>query len=154
VFDDVERRRLLVDPARKHPLELALRIAHVELHEGAGKLLHFPRRGGLAGAQPHDDIAGANRLAGVELDLARDAVALVEEAKHRHPLRHRRRAGRDGRYRLGDIDRLRLIRGLDVALRRARLFLLPTSGKRDEGGGQRAGADDMSDHAWSGVQAS
>ena len=64
VLDDVERRRFLVEPARKDPLELALRVAHVELDEGAGQLLHLPGRGRLAGAQPDDHVADAHRLAG------------------------------------------------------------------------------------------
>ena len=95
VLDDVERRRFLVEPARKDPAELAVRAAHVELDEGAGKLLDLPGRGGLAGAQPHDHVADPDRLAGPQRQVAREAVALVEQAEHRDPLGHRRRAGRE-----------------------------------------------------------
>ena len=108
MLDDVERRRFLVEPAREDPLEAAVAIADVELDEGAGELLRLPRRGGLAGPEADHDVADAKRLAGLELDVARDAVALVEQADHRHPLRHRRGAGRDSGHGLGNIDRLRL----------------------------------------------
>jgi len=57
VLDDIQAGRFLVEPAGEDPLELALRVAHVDLDEGAGQLLDLPRRGRLAGAQPHDDVA-------------------------------------------------------------------------------------------------
>lgn len=98
VLDHVQRRRFLVEPARKDPVILALRVAHVELDEGAGQLLHLPGGGRLAGAQPHDHIAGANRLARPKLQILGDAVALVEQPDDRNALRHRRGARRD----LGD----------------------------------------------------
>jgi hypothetical protein len=105
MLDDVERRSLLVEPSRKDPLPAALRIADVELDEGSGQSLHLPGRGRLAGAQPDDRVAHAHRLAGLERDRARDAVALVDEPEHRHPLRHRSRAGSDGGDGLRDVDR-------------------------------------------------
>ncbi|AHE53071.1 hypothetical protein NX02_06705 [Sphingomonas sanxanigenens DSM 19645 = NX02] len=68
----------------------------VELDEGAGQLLGLPRRGLLARAQADHRIADPHCLARLELDLARQAVALVEEADHRLALRHRRRLRRPG----------------------------------------------------------
>jgi hypothetical protein len=79
VLDDVEPGRFLVEPAREDPLEAPLRVGDVDLHEGAGQLLDLPVRGRLAGAQANDDVAQAHRLAGLELDRAGNAVALVEE---------------------------------------------------------------------------
>jgi hypothetical protein len=150
VLDDVERRRLLVHPAGEDPLELSLGIADVELDEGTCQFLHFPRRGSLAGAQPNDHVAVADRLAGPQLEIAGDAVSLVEQPDHRNPLRHRRGAGRDGGYRLWDIDRLRFVgrrRSRRVALRLALLALRAAGGKRGEKGGKRAGADGSAGHA-------
>jgi hypothetical protein len=108
VFDHVERRRLLVEPSGKDALELALRIAHVDLDEGTGQLLYLPGGGGLAGAQADDHVAGAHRLARSKREVARNAVPLVEEPDHGDPLRHRRRSRSDGSHRLGHVDRLRL----------------------------------------------
>jgi hypothetical protein len=138
VLDHVERRRFFVDPAGKDPVELALWVTHVHLHEGARQLLHFPRRALLAGAKADDDVAGADRLAWAELEFPRDTVALVEQAKHRNPLRHRRRAGRHGRHRLRDVDRLRLGLGLAVPTA-ARALAAAALAAGSEGEEQRAG---------------
>jgi hypothetical protein len=67
-------------------------LLHVELHERAGELLLLPRRGGLASPQANDHVLPAHRLARVKRDILDDAVALVEDAEHRDPLRHRRHA--------------------------------------------------------------
>jgi hypothetical protein len=106
VLDRVERRRFPVEPAGKDAAELAVRPAHIQLHEGAGQLLDFPGRGGLAGTQPDDHVADPDRLPRPQRQVALQAVALVEQAEHRDPLRHRRRAGRELRHRLRDVDRL------------------------------------------------
>tara|TARA_Y100000815_G_C13270069_1_gene472656 strand:- start:136 stop:465 length:330 start_codon:yes stop_codon:yes gene_type:complete len=93
VLNDVERRALLIEPARKDPAPFAIQIAHVELNEGAGIFLRLPGSGALACAQTHDDIvADPHRLPRFELDLAGFAVALVEKAEHRLALCHRGRA--------------------------------------------------------------
>jgi hypothetical protein len=155
VLDDVERRRFLVDPAGENAAELALWVANVELHEGARQLLHFPGRRGFTGAQAHDHPAGLDRLARLHLELARNAVALVEQAKHRHPFAHRRRARRKLGYRLGYIDGFRLGLGLRVALRLLRLAAASLAAgckRKQEGSG--AGAEAQPAHPWSGVQAS
>jgi hypothetical protein len=129
VLNGVERRRLLVEPAGEDPAELAVGAAHVELDESAGQLLDLPGRGRLAGAQPHDGVADPHRLAGPECQVALEAVALVEQADHGDPLRHRRRARRELVHRLGDIDRLVLELGLLLPI-----HVLGTAGRT---GGER-----------------
>ena len=116
MLDDVERGRFLVEPPGEDALELVLRVADVDLDERAGQLLDFPRRGRFAGAQPHDHVAGAQRLAGLHGQIARNAVALVEQADHRHPVAHRRRPRRDRGHGLRNVDRLRLVDRFDLGL--------------------------------------
>ena len=106
MLDDVERRRFLVEPARKDPAELTVRAAHVQLYEGTGQLLNLPGSRGLAGAQPHDRIPDPDRLTRAQRQVPLLAVALVEEAEHGHALRHRRGARRELVHRLGDVPRL------------------------------------------------
>jgi len=153
MLDHVEPRRFLVEPAGENPLHPVLRIEDIDLDEGAGQPLHLPGRGRLAGAKPQDDVPGADRLAGAQLDVARDAVALVEQAEHRHPLRHRRRARRDLRHGLRYVDRLRLQLALfllgPILLRRA---LRPAGGKH-EGAGQGEAEETAGHDAYSGVHA-
>jgi hypothetical protein len=148
VLDGVEPRRLLVEPAREDPPEsVGAGIPNVDLDEGAGELLHFPGRGRLAGAQPHDNVAGADRLARTEREFAHLAVALVEQPQHRDALRHRCRAGRKLGDGLRHIDRLDFFLILLVlllgALRRA-----GGEGQHGREGGNRAARR----HAQSGVQ--
>jgi hypothetical protein len=150
MFDDIERRRLLVQPAGEDPVETALGVAHVELDEGAGKLLRFPGRARLARPHPHHHVADPDRLAGLHLEVARDAVSFVQQADHRHPLRHRRRPGRDRGHRLRRVDCPRL--------RHLLLFLAAVAGALRPAGGQRQQADEEQTggaqaHPWSGVQA-
>jgi hypothetical protein len=138
VLDNVQRRRLLVEPSREDAPELPVEAPHVELDEGAGQLLDLPGRSRLAGAKPHDHVvADPQRLARLQRQLARDAVALVEEAENRHPLRHRSGPRRFGGDRLRDVDRLRL--GLALGLAGGPLFspagaLLVTGRQRGEDG--------------------
>ena len=117
MFDDVERRRFLVEPARKDAFDLVLRIADVDLNERAGELLCLPRRRGFTRAQTDDDVADAKRLAGLHGQFARQAVALVEQADHRDALGHRRRAWRDRGHGLRNVDRFGLGFGLELGLR-------------------------------------
>jgi hypothetical protein len=135
VLDDVQPRRFLVEPARKDPLETPLRVADVELDEGAGQLLDLPGRRRLAGAQPDDDVADPDRLARPQGEFARQAVALVQKADHGHALGHGRRAGREPGHGLRDVDRIGL--GRCIAL----LVLLPRAlrragAERERGQGQ------------------
>jgi hypothetical protein len=148
MLDHVERRRLPVEPAGEDSLITALAVAHVELDESAGQLLHLPRRGRLAGAQPHDHIAGTGGLAGAELKLAPLAVALVEQAQDRDPLGHRRRAGGEPRHGLGNVNRLDVSREIvtPVDLGRPGRAAGGQRGERDKAG-------QSPDHASSGVQA-
>jgi hypothetical protein len=132
-------------------LEAPLGIAHVELDEGAGQLLHLPRRAGLAGAQPDHHVADPNRLPGLELEVARDAVALVEQPKHRDALRHRSGAGRDRGHRLRNVDRLRL--GLVGAIPLIAFPAASAGGKAEEAG-ERGGSSGSRFHPSPGVQAS
>jgi hypothetical protein len=63
------------------------------LDEGAGEFFLFPWRGCFARAKTHDHVFPANRLAGVKGDVLDDAVPLVEDCEHRHPLTHRSNSG-------------------------------------------------------------
>jgi hypothetical protein len=89
VFDDVERRRFLVQPAGKDPLPLPVRPLGVDLDERAGQLLFLPWSRGLTGAETDDHVLPARRLPRVKRHILDDAVALVEDAEHRDALRHR-----------------------------------------------------------------
>ena len=89
MLDDIERRRFLVDPARKNPLPALVGKADVDLDESAGQFLLLPRSRRLAGAKPDHDVLAARVLTRMQRNIANDAVALVEQAQHRHPLVHR-----------------------------------------------------------------
>jgi len=93
VLDQVERGRFLVQPAREHSFPAAVGPLDVELNEGSGQLLALPRGSRLAGAQAHDRVAHAHRLAGLEPQVADDAVAFVEQAEDGDPVGHRRHSG-------------------------------------------------------------
>ena len=112
MLDDVERRTFLIDPARKHSLPTAIGLLDIELEEGAGQPLIFPRRAGFASAQADDRVAHADCLPRPQREVADDAVALVHQCDHRDPLGHRR-------YAPCRLDRLRHVdrhRGAVVAL--------------------------------------
>jgi hypothetical protein len=142
VLNDVERRRFLVDPAREDAVPAAVGLLDVELEEGAGQLLLLPRSGRLARAQAHDHVLPADRLAGMQRDTLHDPVALVEDAEHGNPLRHRRHAA------LAGCGRHHLARG-----RQRRVVLLVAAiarGKRQ----QRQQRSSERLHAWSGIHGS
>ena len=103
MLDDVERRAFLVQPARKDPFPAHPRLFDVELDERPGEAVIFPRRGRIAGAQADHGVAEADRLSGLERDVADDAVALVEQPKHRDALAHRSHA-RHRCHGLGHVD--------------------------------------------------
>jgi hypothetical protein len=150
MLDDVERRGLLVEPAREDPLPPALRVADVELDESPGQRLHLPGRGRLAGAKPDDRVAHPNRLARLESDRPRNAVALVEKPEDGHALGHRSRPRRHRGHGLRDVDGARLADRLPIA--RGLLFgALATAGERDREDDNGA---EREPHAWSGVHAS
>lgn len=150
MLDDIERRGLLVQPAREDPLPAPLRVANVELDEGAGQLLNLPGRGRLAGAQPDGRVADPDRLARLQGQRAGDSVALVEQAEHGDALRHRSGAGGHRGDGLRDVDRARLAHRLAVAVGIGAYAPIAgaESGEKDESGAGRE------PHAWSGAHAS
>ena len=149
MLDHVERRRLLVEPARKDTLIAPVALPHVELNEGPGELLDFPGRGRLAGAEADDHVADARRLARAQGEFAGEPVALVEQAEHRDPLGHRRRSGREPGYGLGNVDRLG--RGVAVGPVDLGRAARAAAGEREQRGNRDERAE--AGHAPSGVHA-
>jgi hypothetical protein len=91
VLDDIAVRPFLEQPAGESAVPFVVAaFQHIELDEGAGLAVHFPRRRGLARPQPHDGAADAQCLAGLQRQRARDAVAFVEQADLCDALGHRR----------------------------------------------------------------
>jgi hypothetical protein len=140
---------------------LLVELEHVDLDEGAGELIRFPGRRPVTGLEADDHVADPHRLARLHLELARFAVALVEDAEHRDAILHRRGGGildrlavaidRDHIGRLvriaaagDDFVRNRLVRGTAAAARAG------TEGEQQPG---RSGSGAATDHA-PGVQAS
>jgi hypothetical protein len=80
---------------------MLVRLLDVDLDEGAGELLLFPRGCRLARSQAHDHVFPADRLAGVKSHVLDDAVPLVEDAEHGGTLRHRGHAALPVRRRGG-----------------------------------------------------
>jgi hypothetical protein len=93
MLDDVQRRRVLVEPAREHATPALVRTLDVELHESARQLLTLPGRGRLARAQAHNRVIHSNGLARLQCQVANDAVALVEQAENGDAVGHRSDAG-------------------------------------------------------------
>ena len=116
-------------------------LLDIELDESTRQLLAFPRCGCLAGAQPDNGVADANGLAGLHRQVARDAVALVEEPENGDALRHRRDPCPLSRSGLRQCDAIGLLGFLRLAIAAGRQ-------KKRQG---RAGDGDES-HAQSGVQ--
>ena len=140
-------------------MELILGIAHIELDEGPGQLLGLPGRGRFAGAQPDDGVADPDCLAGPHGQIARQAVALVEEAEHRDPLRHRSGPRGLGGDCLRHIDRARfgrILAGLLAPLA-ARLRSAGRQSKQrrsEQAWGSQTGRLGQAAHSSPGVQAS
>ena len=142
MLDHVQRRGLLVEPAREDPLPPAARLLHVQLHERPGQLVELPRRRRLAGAQANDGILDPQRLARAKGDVARNPVTLVEEAQHGDPLVHR--GGARGRHS-------GLLRDCRGALSRLWLIALRTVAARERNPGDKRQVEAA--HPYSGVQA-
>jgi len=141
---------------------LLVELEHIDLHKGAGELVRFPGRGLVAGPEADDHIADPHRLARLQLEFARFAVALVEDAEHGDAVLHRRRSrildrlavAIDGDHvgrRLvrsaaagDDLVRNRIVRGTAAAAR---------TGAEGEQQPDRGGSGTATDHA-PGVQAS
>lgn len=90
MLDDVALGPFLEQPARKGPPPFLVIAQHIELDERPGFGRFLPWRRGFTGAQADNGVADAQRLARLHRQVAGDTVALVEDAQHRHPLRHRR----------------------------------------------------------------
>lgn len=148
MLDHVERRTFPVDPAGKHPVPLAVGPLDVELQEGARQLFLLPRRAGFAGAQADHGVLDPDCLAGLEGQVANDAVALVEKADDRHSLRHGRDAGQVGGafHRIGG-DGI----GLNRLAPLVRAALAAGAGEKQADGDRRK---DPASHAYSGFHAS
>jgi len=109
------------------PLEVGIDVGpllHHDLHKGPSLGRLFPRRGALACREPHDHVTDAALLAGLDLDVARDVVALVEQPEHCHPVGHRRADPARGDHRrrgarqlLGDLGRFGFLLGRFVGAR-------------------------------------
>jgi hypothetical protein len=97
VLHDVAFGPFLEQPAREVAAPFIVGgAAYVELHEGAGFLHIFPGRGGLARLEADDRITRAQGVARLHGEIGGDAVALVEEADHGDPFRHRGAGQRGG----------------------------------------------------------
>lgn len=143
MLDDVERRAFLIHPARKYPAPIAVRTLDVELDERPGEPLGLPRRSRIAGAKPDQRILGADRLAGLEREIADDTIALVEQGDHRHPLGHR--------CHPGGVDRRRQRFGGDLIVDRSLVRLAIAAADHQAKRSQPEAT--AAAHAWSGVQA-
>jgi len=89
MLDDVERRALLVQPARKYPSNASIALRDVELDKRTGQPLILPRCACFARAQTNHCVAHPDRLSGAKREVADNPVALVEQPEHRDPLGHR-----------------------------------------------------------------
>ncbi len=119
-------------------------LEHVQLQEGTGQFLFFPRRGRLARLEAHYDVLHPHRLVRVKLEVADDAVALVEQAQHGDALGHRRYArllGGGARHFDGD----------GIAF--GRLFVAAVAAGERGKRGKRGKGQRRFSHFWSGVQA-
>jgi len=104
MLDHIAVGPFLEQPAGKSAAPFAVGgRAHIELNEGACFLHIFPGRACFAGLQADDRVAGPERFARLHLEVAGQAVALVEEADDGFPLGHRR-AG-EGRIAFCGLDR-------------------------------------------------
>jgi hypothetical protein len=101
MLDDIERRRFLVEPARKDAIPLPVRTLDIDLDEGPGELFGLPWRRRLTRPKPNGHVLPPRRLARMQRDIAHDPVAFVEDGEDRDALRHRRHSGlvRRGRGR-------------------------------------------------------
>ena len=88
MLDDVERRGFLVQPSGEDAVPPLVGLLHIYLNERTRQLLWLPGSRCFTCPKPDDHVLPASRLAGVQRDILDDAVTLVENAKHRHALRH------------------------------------------------------------------
>jgi hypothetical protein len=93
MLNDVQRRPLLVHPTREDAPPALVELQHINLEEGASKLIGFPGRRPVARAKPNNDVADPPRLPRLQPELARFTVSLVQDAENRDALVHRCRGG-------------------------------------------------------------
>jgi hypothetical protein len=115
VLDDVERRRLLIDPAGEYAPPLPIAALDLKLEEGSRELLALPGRRRLARQQPDDGVFQPHRLSRPHCQIAHDPVALVENADHRDSLGHRSDPGFGSGEHIGALRLFRLLLGRLVA---------------------------------------
>jgi hypothetical protein len=98
MLHDVPVRAVPEQPAGEGPVPfLVTGFLHVQLDEGACFLRIFPRSGLLAGAQPHNGRTDAQRLPGLQGEIFRQTVALIEKPDDGNALCHRRAQQRPAR---------------------------------------------------------
>lgn len=95
MLEHVERGRVFEHPTGKHALPtqrciFARSLIHQNLDECASFRRLFPRRRAFASGELDDDIANPLGLTGLEQQILRQIVALVQHADGRNPIRHRR----------------------------------------------------------------
>jgi hypothetical protein len=92
VLDNIQRRAFFIQPAREKPPPDPIGLLDIDLDKRAGEFFLLPRRCVLTGAQPHNDVAQADRLPRFQRQFSRNAIAFVQQAKHGDALRHWRGA--------------------------------------------------------------
>jgi hypothetical protein len=95
VLDNVERRRILVQPAGKHLVPCQCLIGgspflDKQLHECAHFGRPFPWQAALTSRQLDDDVADPARFAGLHHQILFKVVALVQQADGGHAVLDRR----------------------------------------------------------------
>jgi hypothetical protein len=139
MLDDIERRRFLVEPARKDAIPLPVRTLDIDLDEGSGELFGLPWRRRLTRPKPNGHVLPPRRLARMQRDIAHDPVAFVEDGEDGDPLGHWRHAC--------------LARDCPRALSPRRLVLLRSAlARRKRACGQQCRGDET--HVYSGIQGS
>jgi hypothetical protein len=89
MLDDVQRRRFFEKPARENFAPFVVGTVNDQLDECAGKLVFFPRLRLVARFQAHNSVADVDGIAGAHLQIAGQAVPLVQYADRRDTFRHR-----------------------------------------------------------------
>jgi hypothetical protein len=157
MFNHIEAGRFAKQPAGEHPaVPAGPTFADIDLNESTDLLRQFPRRGALAGREADDHRADLAALAGLERNVLREIVALVEQAKRGHAVFHRGCTARLG------IGSRRAGGGWSGGIKRDALGLRLTgavaSGEQKRAGSRRcekpAPHDPAQPSALSGVQAS
>jgi hypothetical protein len=110
MLDNIERRRFFIKPARKHLAPFVVGAAHDQLDKTTRQLLAFPRLGLVTSFKADHSIADPHGLTRFHLNIARQTIAFIENAKRRDSLVHwcpgpRRRVTRGWRLIIFGRDR-------------------------------------------------